>query len=103
MAPTFLWNGVERPETDVTFKEKKRRGDEDIGVQINDRFGKVVNDLGNQADLIKTYNRLFCANCVARLAVIYGVGVRSLFCSVQGFCFFTFLSIHMSIKSEQSV
>ena len=79
MAPTFLWNGVERPETDVTFKEKKRRGDEDIGVQINDRFGKVVKDLGNQADLIKTYNRLFCANCVARLAVIYGVGVRSLF------------------------
>ena len=78
MAPTFLWNGVERPETDVTFKEKKRRGDEDIGVQINDRFGKVVKDLGNQADLIKTYNRLFCANCVARLAVIYGVGVRSL-------------------------
>lgn len=65
---------MERPETDVAFVEDvKRRGD--VGAQINHRFGKVVQDLGNDADLIKTYNRLFCANCVARLATIYGVGL----------------------------
>ena len=74
MAPTFLWSGVERPETDVKYVEDvKRRGD--VGAQINQRFGKVVQDLGNDADLIKTYNRLMCANCVARLATIYAVGV----------------------------
>ena len=54
--------------------------EDDIGTQIQDRFGKVVNDLGNSADMVKVYNRLMSVDAITRLAFIYGVGVRNIFC-----------------------
>ena len=54
--------------------------EDDIGTQIQDRFGKVVNDLGNSADMVKVYNRLMSVDAITRLAFIYGVGVRHTFC-----------------------
>ena len=54
--------------------------EDDIGTQIQDRFGKVVNDLGNSADMVKVYNRLMSVDAITRLAFIYGVGVRYTFC-----------------------
>ena len=39
LAPTFLWNGQERPTTDVTFGDgsSDKRREDDIGTQIESK------------------------------------------------------------------
>ena len=80
MAPTFLWNGSARPEDDAAIDEdvlRRRDGTDDVGFQIESKWGKIANRLvENEASVVEVYNQLMCANCIARLFVIFMLGVR---------------------------
>ena len=79
MAPTFLWNGTDRPEDDAAINEddlRRRDGTDDVGFQIESKWAKIANRLENEASVVEVYNSLMCANCIARLFVIFMLGVK---------------------------
>ena len=88
--PTFLWTGEELDETDRPFaplfggvnphKESredylKRRQGEEGDLKVEDRLSSIYSAITVESSFAKVYNRLFCPQCVARLAVISAVGV----------------------------
>ena len=83
LAPTFLWNGTPRPEDDAAINEddlRRRDGDLDLGDQIETKWGRIADRLENDASMVEVYNSLMCANCIARLFVIFMLGVSRIFC-----------------------
>ena len=84
--PTFLWSGEPLDETDrplnfFTFQPKsgddfRKREGEDEDPKVEDRLvNSVYNAITVESSFAKVYNRLFCPQCVARLAVIAFIGV----------------------------
>jgi len=53
---------------------KRRKGDEN-DLRVEDRLSSIYSAITVESSFAKVYNRLFCPQCVARLAVISAVGV----------------------------
>ena len=85
LLPTFLWTGQPLDETDrpldfLTFQPKAgddfmRKNGEKEHLTVEDRLSSIYTAITVEASFAKVYNRLFCPQCVARLAVIAGIGV----------------------------
>ena len=88
LLPTFLWSGEKIDETDRPFAKLpifgregvldnivKRREGEDL--EIEERLANIFNVVTVESSFAKVWNRLFCPQCVARLAVINGVVVST--------------------------
>ena len=83
--PTFLWTGEplheeDRPFNYLTFQPKtgddfRRREGEEEDLKVEDRLSSIYTAITVESSFAKVYNRLFCPQCVARLAVIAGIGV----------------------------
>ena len=91
LLPSFLWTGEALDETDRPFAPffggvnphhlsksgsdfKRREGEEDE-LKVEDRLSSIYSAITVESSFAKVYNRLFCPQCVARLAVISAVGV----------------------------
>ena len=74
LLPTFFWTGRKLPEND-TLNPNDRDGKK--GTKIQDRLGGIVHNLESDETITKVYNRIWCPQCIARVAVINGVGVSS--------------------------
>jgi hypothetical protein len=80
-----LWTGQPLDETDrpfefLSFQPKvgndfKRREGEEEDLKVEDRLSSIYSAITVESSFAKVYNRLFCPQCVARLAVIAGIGV----------------------------
>ena len=88
LLPTFLWPGHPLDETDRPFakypftleragveKDFRRREGEEDDLKVEDRLSSIHTAITVESSFAKVYNRLFCPQCVARLAVISAVGV----------------------------
>jgi len=80
-----LWTGEplheeDRPFNYFTFQPKtgddfRRREGEEEDLKVEDRLSSIYTAITVESSFAKVYNRLFCPQCVARLAVIAGIGV----------------------------
>jgi len=99
--PTFLYTGEDLDETDRPFAPffggsnfaaeksaliKRRKGDEN-DLRVEDRLSSIYSAITVESSFAKVYNRLFCPQCVARLAVISAVGLTG------KMIFWTFVSL----------
>ena len=86
LLPTFLWPGHPLHEKDRPFAKlpfvqgvdldlKRREGITGDALKAEDRFTPIHTAITVESSFAKVYNRLFCPQCVARLAVISAVGV----------------------------
>ena len=91
LLPSFLWTGEALDETDRPFaplfggvnpahlsksgSDFKRREGEEQDLKVEDRLSSIYSAITVESSFAKVYNRLFCPQCVARLAVISAVGV----------------------------
>jgi len=100
LLPTFLWPGKPLDETDRPFakhpftlgrvgveKDVRRREGDNDDLKVEDRLTSIHTAITVESSFAKVYNRLFCPQCVAKLAVISGVGLTG------KMLFWTFVSL----------